>query len=169
MNTKLYPAETLVTHPVPYWFSLKDPQEPYLIEDGNPGHRSQAALNYRNMYRIKTDTWPPGSPYFNAIENGWKMLKSALKNAVVWSKHRPHSAAELFTAAQDEWKVIPQRKLDLLVNSFPEQVKGWMHMEATPSGNFIIIKCIHFYLYWHSNKSPMYLVIFFAFLFVVGK
>lgn len=37
---------------------------------------------------------------------------------------RPHSAAELFTIAEEEWAAIPQWKLDLLVDFLPEEMEA---------------------------------------------
>lgn len=123
-NAKQYSEEIMELHLIPYWFEHDDPEGSYPIEDGNPAHRSQAALNYRNIYHIKKDDWTSESPDFNAIENGWKILKATLK--MRWSdrEKRPHSAKELFIAAQEEWAAISQWKHYLLIDSFPERMEA---------------------------------------------
>lgn len=102
MNPKQYSEEILEAHLVPYWLSLNDSTESYLIEDGHPAHGSTTAKTCREIYGIKKDSWPAGSQDFNGIENGWKMLKTALRMRWSCTDRRPHSADELWVQAQEE-------------------------------------------------------------------
>lgn len=67
MNFKQYSEEILESHLVPYGLSRDDSTGFYLIEDGHPAHGSAVAGIYRESYGIKNNSWPAGSPDFNAI------------------------------------------------------------------------------------------------------
>jgi hypothetical protein len=132
MNAKQYSEEVFKAGLIPYWLKLEDPEGSYLVEDGDPAHRSGLAKDYREFYGIKKDDHPAGSPDLNAIENAWKMLKTALRMRWSDKAKRPHSADELWIAAQEEWDSLPQWKLDKLVDSFPQRVEACL---AADGGN----------------------------------
>jgi hypothetical protein len=124
MNTKQFCEEIIESNLAHYWQSLEDPEDSYLIEDNLKVHQNKLSKEYRAAYGIKKDDWPAGSPDLNPIENAWRMLKSALKKRWSSRERRPHSAHELFIAAQEEWEALSQSKLDKLVDSLPSRVEA---------------------------------------------
>jgi hypothetical protein len=130
MNAKQYSEEVLEAHMVPYWLSFEDLEGFYLVEDGDPAHNSNIAKYSPEIYKIKKEPHSAGSPDLNAIENAWKMLKTALR--MQWSKTgmHPHSADELWIAAQQEWEALLQWKLDKLMDSMPSRVEACLEADG---------------------------------------
>ena len=67
-------------------------------------------------------SWPPNSSDLNPIENAQSLHKKALKKRFPRLERRPHSAAELFHAAKEEWKLIPQETIDGWIKWMPERL-----------------------------------------------
>ena len=52
------------------------------------------------------------------------LLKRCLRKQFSTVEQRPHSEADLFSAAQEEWALIPQEVVDNLIGSMPERLQA---------------------------------------------
>ena len=100
------------------------PDHIYLATDGVPWHFGGENKAIREECGYLQLPWPPNSPDLNPIENVWMLLKLRLRKRFSKVAQRPHSEAELFSAAQDEWAKIPQEVIDKLIDSMPVRLQA---------------------------------------------
>jgi transposase len=98
---------------------LQQCDEPILMEDGAPIHRSNAPKLWREQNGINKMEWPPQSPDLNPIENLWKQLKDAVQKRSATIK----TTADLKKALLEAWDAIESDRWNVLIDSMPDRVK----------------------------------------------
>ena len=125
LNAHQYATE--IHKPIVIPFILAQGESPdhiYLGADGASLHYGGENKALREEVGYLQLPWPPNSPDLNPIENVWMLLKRRLRKRFSEVEQRPHSAADLFHAAQEEWALIPQDVIDSLVESMPERLQA---------------------------------------------
>ena len=97
---------------------LKELNEPLLMEDGAPVHRSKAPKTWRDEHKIDKLVWPAQSPDLNPIENIWMVMKCAVQK-----KHQASMSVEtLKQHIQEAWNQIDIEMINHLIESMPRRV-----------------------------------------------
>jgi transposase len=96
----------------------------YLAADGATWHYGGENKWLREEIGYLQLPWSTNSPDLNPIENVWMPLKRQLGKYFSTVELRPHSEAELFAAAREEWAQIPQDVIDMLIDSMPERLQA---------------------------------------------
>lgn len=97
---------------------LQQCDQPILMEDGAPIHRSNAPKVWRESHGVIKLEWPPQSPDLNPIENLWKQLKDAVQKRSATIK----TAADLKNALVEAWNDIEKDSWNVLIDSMPERI-----------------------------------------------
>ena len=88
-------------------------------QDGARCHTSKSSMDYLTQRRIRLlPEWPAQSPDLNIIEHMWQVLKLELQ------KKRVATKEELWIAAKEIWKNIPNSVIDTLYQSLPFRVRA---------------------------------------------
>jgi len=112
------------------------PETIYIAADNASWHAGLENKKFQENCGYKRLPWPPNSPDLNPIENAWALLKRALSKRFSREERRPHSAAELFQAAKEEWELIPQETLDGGLRGCLRDFRlYWMQMAVIQNGN----------------------------------
>jgi transposase len=101
-----------------------NPNHIYLAADGATWHKGPENTKLREECGYLQLPWPPNSLDLNPIENLWLLLKRRLRKLFSEKEHCPHSAHELFVAAQEEWEEIDQGTIDDLIDSMPRRIQA---------------------------------------------
>jgi len=125
LNSHQYATEIHQPYLIPFIEGLDRPSNDiYLAADNAPWHAGVENRNLQADCGYQKLPWPPNSPDLNPIENTWALLKRALRKRFSRLERRPHSAAELFQAAKEEWDLIPQEKVDGWIERMPERLQA---------------------------------------------
>ena len=84
-----------------------------LMDDNACAHRARITDQYLQQATIVRIEWPARSPDLNPIEHAWDMLQTAVSSCPV----QPASVQELRQALLEEWDLIPQYKIRMLISS----------------------------------------------------
>lgn len=125
LNAHQYATEIHKPVVIPFILAQgKSPDHIYLGADGAKWHYGGENKSLCEEVGYLQLPWPPNSPDLNPIENVWMLLKRQLRKRFSLIEQRPHSEADLFSAAQEEWALIAQDVIDSLVNSMPERLQA---------------------------------------------
>ena len=86
--------------------------------DNDPKHTSKMTTALLKRLRVKVMDWPSMSPDLNPIEHLWGILKQKVEQRKVPNIH------QLRDVIMKEWKRIPMKTCEALVNSMPRRVKA---------------------------------------------
>jgi len=92
-------------------------EEFILQQDNAPCHKAKMINTFLREVGVKTLDWPPQSPDLNIIENVWSLIKR--KRAADITRTRD----ETITEVTKEWKRIPLKTLQTLVDSVPNRLQ----------------------------------------------
>ena len=95
-------------------------------EDNATPHRSKIAAAFRAEKDLHTLSWPAQSPDLNPIENLW----AEVKKGIYKQKKKPSNLTELEKCVKKEWKAIPKRLIENLVDSMPERIQAVIAAEG---------------------------------------
>lgn len=125
LNAHQFATEIHQPFIIPFILAQDDtPDHIYLAADGATWHYGGENKKLREEVVYLQLPWPPNSPDLNPIENLWMLLKRQLRKRFSAIEQRPHSEAELFSAAQEVWAQIPQDVIDKLIDSMPERLQA---------------------------------------------
>ncbi|KJZ69608.1 hypothetical protein HIM_03090 [Hirsutella minnesotensis 3608] len=94
-------------------------------EDNAAAHTSQRNKELWQERGFVCLTWPPNSPDLSPIEPAWYMLKRR-----TGSKKALFSRAQLVTRWHEEWKALPQEKLQRLVERMPGNIQWVLQLKG---------------------------------------
>jgi transposase len=94
-------------------------------EDNAAAHTSQRNKELWQERGFVCLTWPPNSPDLSPIEPAWYMLKRR-----TGSKKALFSRAQLVTRWHEEWKALPQEKLQRLVERLPGNIQWVLQLKG---------------------------------------
>ena len=89
---------------------------PVLVHDNDPKHKAAISTKFLSAGRITCLAHPPQSPDLNPMENALGLLATAVR------RRSPTNKEELEAGIKEEWKMLPQGKLEALVNSMPRRM-----------------------------------------------
>ena len=131
LNSHQYATEIHQPYIIPFILAQgKSPDHIYLAADGASWHSGGENKSLRDGIGYLQLPWPPNSPDLNPIENVWMLLKRRLRKRFSKVEQRPHSEADLFSAAQEEWALIPQEVIDKLIGSMPERLQAVLDADS---------------------------------------
>ncbi|KJZ69977.1 hypothetical protein HIM_10622 [Hirsutella minnesotensis 3608] len=94
-------------------------------EDNAAAHASQRNRELWQERGLCYLEWPPNSPDLSPIEPAWYMLKRRTSG-----KKALFSRAQLVTAWHEEWKALPQEKLQRLVERMPGNIQWVLQLKG---------------------------------------
>ena len=125
LNAHQYATEVHQPYLIPFIEGInRAPETIYLAADNASWHCREENKDLQEECGYQRLAWPPNSPDLNPIENAWTLLKKALRKRFSRLERRPHTAAELFQAAKEEWDLIPQGILDGWIARMPERLQA---------------------------------------------
>ena len=93
-------------------------QRELLQHDNARPHTARATVAYLARENINVLPWPSKSPDLNPIEHLWDDLDARVR------ERQHQTLAELGHALQDEWRLIPQARLQRLIRSVPNRCRA---------------------------------------------
>ena len=87
-------------------------------QDNDPKHTSKSTQKYFATQKLRVLEWPSQSPDLNPIENLWRELKRRVH------KRRPSNIEELKTFAMEEWRKIPTKTCQHLVETYKKRLSA---------------------------------------------
>ena len=125
LNAHQYATEIHQPYLIPFIETIdRAPETIYMAADNASWHNGAENKQLQEDCGYQRLPWPPNSPDLNPIENAWAILKRALRKRFSKVERRPHSAAELFQAAKEEWEMIPQETFDGWIQRIPERLQA---------------------------------------------
>ena len=99
---------------------LSKVQDPILMEDGAPVHRSKFPKEWRERNNVEKLDWPAQSPDLNPIENVWMVMKDRLQ------KNNPpiSSIDDMKTALQLCWDSLDVISINKYIETVPNRIKN---------------------------------------------
>lgn len=91
--------------------------QPYIVEDNSRLHTAKKTRKVVKKLGFKMLFHPPNSPDLNAIEHVWAALKRRLSKI----EDLPTNKDALWEVVQREWKAIPQKDIDNIIDSMPRR------------------------------------------------
>ncbi|XGW34249.1 hypothetical protein V3C99_018242 [Haemonchus contortus] len=90
-----------------------------IFQHGNdPKHTSRLVADFLQSKEINVMEWPSQSPDLNSIEHLWEELARRASQVAVGN------ADEKFNLLPREWILIPQSKIEALIDSVPRRCKA---------------------------------------------
>lgn len=115
MNQNRY-LETLNNYAFPSGDRLIG-KEFILQQDNAPCHKARMITRFLRDVGVETLDWPPQSPDLNIIENVWSLIKRERSTDLTRTK------AETVTEVTMNWKEVPLKYLQTLVDSVPNRLQ----------------------------------------------
>ena len=97
-----------------FYYHHNNYQDPILMEDEAPVHRSKVPKFWRKEIGLKKLNWPANSPNLNPIENLWKQCKNRVQE-----RNRPGNKDEMWILVSSVWEDIPQENISKLISTMP--------------------------------------------------
>lgn len=88
------------------------------MEDGAGPHSNHLLEEERLREGIVQKEWPSSSPDLNPIEIIWNIMKDNLSARIP----KVTKTKEIMSVLVEEWEVIPQEKIDSLIECMPKRV-----------------------------------------------
>ena len=102
-----------IVHPVVVPFMAAHRDVHVFQQDNARPHSARLTQDFLEQHEINIMPWPPYSSDLSPIEHLWDQLKSAIAKR----QPPPQNLADLVTAVQEEWELIPQNQISRLVRS----------------------------------------------------
>ncbi|GBN49567.1 hypothetical protein AVEN_58714-1 [Araneus ventricosus] len=100
-------------------------------QDNATSHASRIATKWLQEHSsdFRHFHWPPKSPEMNIIED----IRDALIHAVENRSPPPRTPMDLWIVLKDEWRELPPRYLQTLVESMPHRVAALLCVRGGPT------------------------------------
>ena len=121
-----YQTDILESAVIPHFDNHPILTRPVFMDDNARPHRSRAVIECLRQNAISTIPWPARSPDLNPIEHLWDILGRKVR-----AMNPPaQNLAELEAALHREWRQIPQRQIQHLVQGMRRRLRAVINVRG---------------------------------------
>ena len=113
-------AQRYIDHVLrPHLLPIIDQQRQMFQQDNARPHTARATMTFLQNSNVNVLPWPSKSPDLNPIDHSWDTLDRRVRQR----QRQPQTLQQLAVALQEEWRAIPQERIQRLIRSCPRRCR----------------------------------------------